>query len=267
MSAVPLPPWWGVALSVVLVVVGGLLVARERLGLGRDMTVASVRAAVQLIAVGAALKLLFEHTGLPGSLAWVTGMVLLAGRVAGGRAPGLRHATAIATASLGVGIVSTLGVLLGAQIIEDEPRVVVPIGGMIVTAAMQGVTLVLTRVRDEALSQRSLVEARLVLGLPGTAAFAPHERLALRSALIPGIDQTKVVGLISLPGAMTGLIIAGVSPVDAIRYQIVVMYMWLGACAISGVTAARLARGQLFDDAHRLRPIVVPPRRRGIMRV
>jgi len=76
----------------------------------------------------------------------------------------------------------------------------------------------------------------------------------VRTALIPAIDSTKVVGLISLPGAMTGLILAGVDPFTAIRYQIVVMYMLLAAAALAALTAARLAERAMFDDAHRLRP-------------
>jgi putative ABC transport system permease protein len=80
----------------------------------------------------------------------------------------------------------------------------------------------------------------------------------LRTALIPAIDSTKVVGLISLPGAMTGLILAGVDPLTAIRYQIVVMYMLLAAAALAALTGARLAERALFDDAHRLRPLPAP---------
>src|SRR5262249_18663948 len=97
--------------------------------------------------------------------------------------------------------------------------------------------------------------ARLSLGMPAGRAFAPHLHAALRTALIPAIDSTKTVGLISLPGAMTGLILAGVSPLTAIRYQIVVMYMLLAAAALAAFTAARLAERALFDDAHRLRPL------------
>jgi putative ABC transport system permease protein len=104
-----------------------------------------------------------------------------------------------------------------------------------------------------AATSRALIEARLALGLPGKAAFAPHRRVALRAALAPGLDQTKVVGLIALPGTMTGLIIAGVSPLTAIRYQVVVQYTWLGAVAISGLVAALVAGGGVFDEAHRLR--------------
>ena len=247
------PSWYGVVASVALVAVAVALVLRERLGLAREVVIASVRAAVQLLAVGALLLVLFRHTGLPGALAWVAAMVVLAGRVAGGRAKGLPHATRIATAGIAAGAASTLGLLLLARVIDTSGRVVVPVGGMVVTGAMQGASLTLQRMRDEAASGRRSVEARLALGLSGGTAFAPHLRTALRGALIPAIDNTKVVGLISLPGATVGLLLAGVDPLTAIRYQVVVMYMLLGGAAVAGVVAGRLGVRSLFDDAHRLR--------------
>jgi putative ABC transport system permease protein len=249
------PSWYGVAASVALVGIAFFVVMRERLGLGREVLIASVRAAVQLVAVGALLLVLFKHTGLPGALAWVTAMVLLAGRVAGGRAKGLPHATRVATIGVAVGAAATLGLLLVARVIDTSGRVVVPVGGMVVTGAMQGASLTLQRMRDEATSGRRAVEARLALGLDGGTAFAPHLRTALRNALIPAIDGTKVVGLISLPGATVGLLLAGVNPLTAIRYQVVVMYMLLGGAAVAAVVAGRLAVRSLFDEAHRLRPV------------
>jgi putative ABC transport system permease protein len=246
------PDWYGVAASVLLVGIAFWVVLRERLGLGREVLVASARAAVQLVAVGALLLVLFRHTGLPGALAWVTAMVLLAGRVAGGRAKGLPRGTVVATAAIAIGVAGTLGLLLVAQVIDTTGRVVVPVGGMVVTGAMQGASMTLQRMRDEALTGRRSVEARLALGLDGSAAFAPHLRTALRAAIIPAIDGTKVVGLISLPGATVGLLLAGVNPLTAIRYQVVVMYMLLGAAAVAGVVAGRLAVRTMFDDAHRL---------------
>jgi putative ABC transport system permease protein len=249
------PTWYGVAASVVLVAIAFFVVMREQLGLGREVLIASARAAVQLVAVGALLLVLFKHTGLPGALAWVTAMVLLAGRVAGGRAKGLPHATRVATIGVAVGAGATLGLLLVARVIDTSGRVVVPVGGMVVTGAMQGASLTLQRMRDEATSGRRAVEARLALGLDGGTAFAPHLRTALRNALIPAIDGTKVVGLISLPGATVGLLLAGVNPLTAIRYQVVVMYMLLGGAAIAAVVAGRLAVRSLFDEAHRLRPV------------
>ncbi|HVF06461.1 MAG TPA: ABC transporter permease [Frankiaceae bacterium] len=262
-AAVPVPEWWGVALAAVLIVATAVVALRERLGLGRDIAEAAVRAVVQLVAVGFLLRVLFERAGIPGSLGWVAGMVVLAGSTAGRRARGLPGAVRAATIGIATGVTLTVGVVVGAGILEAEPRIVVPVGGIIVSAAMQGTTIVLARLRDEIASSRQQVEARLVLGLPGRAAFAPHRRLALRAAISPGIDQTKVVGLIALPGTMTGLIIAGVSPLTAIRYQIVVQYMWLGSVAISGLVASRLASRTAFDEAHRLRPLAAAPARRG----
>lgn len=252
-STVPLPPWWGVALSLVLVGVAGFVIAREQLGLDRDLVIAVVRAGVQLIAVGAVLGAVFEHTGLPGSFGWVLGMLVLGGYTAGNRTRELPRARLCAGIGLLCGVGASLGLLVGSGAIAARPSVVVPLGGMIVSSSMQGTTIALTRIRDEALTARLLIEARLALGLPARASFQPHLRLALRSALAPAIDQTKIVGLIALPGAMTGLIIAGVEPLDAIRYQIIVMYTWLGSASIAALVSARLAVRELFDDAHRLR--------------
>jgi putative ABC transport system permease protein len=242
-------------LSLVLVLAAAAVALRSRLGMTRELAIAVARAGVQLLAVGALLRLIFEHAGVPGSLGWIAAMVLIAGRVAGARGRGLPHAYAVATAANLVGVVTTLGVLVAVGTVSTKPTVLLPIGGMIVSGSMQATSLALSRLRDEVTDGRRAVEARLALGLTGAEAFAPHSRRVLRAALVAPIDQTKVVGLISLPGAMTGLIIAGVSPLVAIRYQIVVMYMLLGAWAIAAVVTARLMRGALFDDAHRLRPL------------
>jgi putative ABC transport system permease protein len=248
------PSWWGVGASVVLVGVTVAIVVREQLGLTREVVVASVRAIVQLVAVGALLGVLFDHAGLPGALAWVAAMVAIGGRVAGRRGAGIRGATRIATLSIATGTATTLGLLVASQVVDAHPRVLVPVGGMVVSSATRGASVVLLRMAEEAATGRRQVEARLALGLTGAEAFAPHRRSALRAALVTDIDAVKVVGLISLPGAMTGLLLAGVDPLTAIRYQVVVMWMILGAVAVSTAVAARLAVGELFDDAQRLVP-------------
>jgi putative ABC transport system permease protein len=158
-------------------------------------------------------------------------------------------------ATIGVltGSAATLTALVALGIISTQARVVVPVGGMVVSGAMQASGLSLMRLRDEVRTARDAIDVRLCLGLPAHEAFAPHARGALRTALTPGIDATKVVGLISLPGAMTGLILAGVDPLTAIRYQIVVMYMLLAAAVVAAYVTAQGAEQALFDDAHRLR--------------
>lgn len=257
-SAVPgveVPSWGGVAASLALVAVAIAVTARARLGLGRELVVAAIRAAVQLVAVGAVLLVVFRRGGLAGAFGWVGLMVVVAGQVAGRRGRGLPRARVAATLGVAVGSSATLGALLAFGVIPSQPRVVVPVGGMIVSGAMQASGLVLLRLRDAAEHARPAIEARLCLGLPAREAFAPHVRGVLRTAMLPTIDATKVVGLISLPGAMTGLILAGVDPLTAIRYQVVVMYMLLAAWALGSLTTTRAAERALFDDAHRLRPV------------
>ncbi|MET8872783.1 iron export ABC transporter permease subunit FetB [Nocardia sp. NPDC004604] len=247
-----IPGWPGVATSLVLVAVAAAIAYRQQLHLTRELLIAATRAAAQLVAVGAILLILFRHTGLPGALAWVVLMVLIAGQVAGRRGKGLPRARRAATIGVGIGSTITLGALILLGVISTQARVVVPVGGMIVSASMQATGIALRRLHEDARNARPAIEARLCLGLSAREAFLPHRRSALRTALIPTIDATKVVGLISLPGAMTGLILAGVDPLTAIRYQIVVMYMLLAATALAALTAARVAESYLFDGAQRL---------------
>jgi putative ABC transport system permease protein len=258
-TALPVPSWAAVAASALLVILAAAVAHRQRLHLTRQLLVAAARAAVQLIAAGAVLLVLFKHGGTAGALGWVAVMVIIAGQVGARHGRTLPKARLIATAAVAAGTVVTLGALLGLRVIPLQPRTVIPLGGMIVSGAMVTAGLVLRRLLEDASSARPAIEARLCLGLSAREAFLPHQRSALRTALQPAIDSTKVVGLISLPGAMTGLILAGVDPLTAIRYQTVVMYMLLAATAVTALVAARLAERALFDTAHRLIPLERQP--------
>jgi putative ABC transport system permease protein len=249
------PSWAGVLASVSLVLLAGFVTWRQRLGITRELLVAAARAFVQLVAVGALLLVVFERGGLLAAFAWLVVMTVIGGYVAGRRARGLPDATRVAGVAIAVGTASTMGVLLVLQVISLEPQVVIPVGGMVVSTAMATTAVTLSRTRDAVTEQRAAVEARLSLGLTAREAFEPVRRASVRIALTPAIDTTKVVGLISLPGAMTGLILAGVDPLEAIRYQIVVMYMLLAAAALATMVASRLAESALFDEGERLRQV------------
>jgi putative ABC transport system permease protein len=247
-----IPSWTAVAVSALLVLLAVAIATWQRLGISRDMMLAAVRALVQLVAVGAVLAWLFAHAGLAGALAWVVAMVVVAANESRRRGHGLPRAYRSALLGITTGTAATLGVLVLGGVISTSPQVLVPIGGMVVSGAMQAASLTLASLRRSAVENRPAVEAALSLGLPARQAFAGEMRTAVRTALIPTIDSTRVVGLISLPGTMTGLIIAGVDPLQAIRYQIVVMYMLLAAWAVSALVTARAAQGAMFDEAERL---------------
>ncbi len=247
-----IPSWGAVAVSGLLVLVAVGIASWQRLGISREILVAAVRALVQLVAVGAVLAWLFSEAGLLGALAWIMVMALIAASESRRRGKGIPHAYRIALLGITIGTTATLGVLVVGGVISTEPQVIIPIGGMVVSGSMQAASLTLASLRRSVAENRAGIEAALSLGLSARQAFERETRTAVRTALVPTVDQTRVVGLISLPGTMTGLIIAGVDPLQAIRYQLIVMYMLLAAWAVSALVTARMAERGLFDDAERL---------------
>jgi putative ABC transport system permease protein len=117
---------------------------------------------------------------------------------------------------------------------------------------MNVASLVMTRLRDDLASHRREVEARLSLGQTAREAAGPWHRAAIRSGMLPIVDNTKVVGLVALPGAMTGMLLAGASPFDSIKLQLVVMYMILGGDAFAALIAGELTVRRLFTADHQL---------------
>ena len=203
--------WVGLATSLALVAVASAISMWQRLGLERQTLWAAARALVQLLVVGAVLAWLF----LPGrslwwSWAWTAGMILYAGEVARRRAPEVPRLGLLTIAAFTAAAVVTLGVLFGLRIFPLQARTLVPIAGMMIGNSMTAVVLVARRLVDELRDKRDEIEARLALGQPSRQAAAPYERTALRFALSPQIETTKAAGLVFLPGAMTGLILAGV---------------------------------------------------------
>lgn len=240
-----------VALAVLLVVVAVVISRLRGVGLERDLVVATVRSVVQLLAVGFVLEAVL------GGYGWATPVVLAvmvgtATMTSASRAKGVPGAHLVALTSVGVGVVATLGVLIVLGIVPPTARSVVPLGSMIITSAMNTTSLTLRRLRTDLAAARREVEARLSLAMTARQAAAPWQRQALQAAMLPTIDQTKVVGLVSLPGAMTGLLLAGVAPLAAIRVQLVVMYMLLGGNAFAALVAGEMGLRRLFTSDQQL---------------
>ena len=238
--------------SLVLVVLAMGISRWQKIGLEKDMLVAVVRAFIQLIAIGYALNLIFAAEGPFWILLVVGVMIAIAGYTAGQRGQGVPQSKRVAIVSVSIGTVLTLGVLVGLQVFPFEPRFIIPIAGMIVGNSMVVTGLVMSRLRDDVKLQRPQIEAALALGATRRQATNNQLRRALATGLTPIVDNTKTVGLISLPGAMTGMILAGASPLEAVQLQIIVMYMLIGAAAFGGLTAAFLSYRQFFTKAHQL---------------
>lgn len=225
----------------------------QKVGLEKDMLVAVGRAFVQLIAIGYALDFIFQARGIAWILLVVGIMVTIAGYTAGQRGTGVPRSQSVATAAISVGAFLTLGLLIGLRVFPFEPRYIIPIAGMIVGNSMTVTGLVMARLRDDLKNQQAQVEAALALGATQWQAGRLQLRRALAGGMTPIVDNTKTVGLIALPGAMTGMILAGASPLEAVQLQIIVMYMLVGAAAFSGLTAVFLTYRQFFSRTHQLR--------------
>ena len=243
----------GLALSGVLVAVALGLSMLRRLGVSRDLIVAALRALAQLLVVGAALVLVVDDDDpLVWTWIWVVLICCLAALVVKRRAPEVPAAGRLALLSFAAAAAMSLGVLFGLGIFAPTGRAIVPLAGVMVGNSMTATVVASRRIVAEARDHRDLIEAKLALGLSSAQAFAPHLREALRTALVPQIETTKTVGLIALPGSMTGLILAGVDPTDAVRVQVAIMYLVLGSVATTtSVMALGLTRG-IFSSDHRL---------------
>ncbi|WP_375486210.1 ABC transporter permease [uncultured Mycobacterium sp.] len=255
--------WVGLATSLALVGFAAAISLWQRLGLERQVVWSAIRALVQLLLVGSALALLFEPgRSLWWSWAWTAGMVAYAGDVARRRAPEVPRPAPLAITAFATAAVVTLGVIFGLRVFPLQPRTLVPIAGMMIGNSMTATVLVARRLVDELRDKRDEVEARLALGQPYRQAAAPYLRTALRSAVSPQIETTKATGLVFLPGAMTGLILAGVSPVQAVLVQAVVMFLILGSVAVTTVVVALGLVRRVFTRDHRLLPLARRPETR-----
>ena len=148
--------------------------------------------------------------------------------------------------------------MFGTQAFPFEPQFLIPIGGILIGNCMNATSLAGSRLRDEIVDKTLEVEARLALGVSATEALKPYARRAATTGLIPIIDATKNVGIIVLPGAFVGMILAGASPREAAEIQLVVLFMLLGAVAIAGMTTTLLVARRFVGAGER---IVLPSER------
>ena len=245
--------WERIALALVLVAIAGFIARWQRTDLEGDLLTATARAFVQLVAIGYVLELIFDLDHPLWTASLLAFMIVVAGRTAGQRGKKTPHATRIALAAITFGSVSTIAVLVITGVFDFTPQNIIPVGGMVVGNAMTITAQLMNRMSDDVLGSRNAIESLLALGATSRQASHLPFRRAVRNAMIPHIDTAKTVGLIKLPGAMTGMILAGASPLEAVKLQIIVMYMLMGAATLTGLCAAWLTARAFFTEAHQLR--------------
>lgn len=249
--------WLDVGLASLLVAVAGGISLALRLGLGKDIVVATVRSVVQLSLVGLVLSWVFSLEHALAVVAILAVMAIAAGRASVRRAdrtfPGAQW-QGILTLFL-CGLVTTAVGVAGLLQVQPptSPQYVIPLFGMLLGNSLTGISLTLDALLKNLDEGAEEVEVLLALGATAREASAGVVRDAVRRGMIPIFNTMTVVGLVSLPGMMTGQILQGADPTQAVRYQLLILFM-ICACTAAGCAAvALLAVRSLFDTEQRLR--------------
>jgi putative ABC transport system permease protein len=246
------------AIAAVLVLALALLSARLQADVSRQLLIAAARTAIQLTLIGLVLKTLFANV----HLVWVTLMALFMLLVAGREVMARQKRRFRGWWGYALGTVSmflssfTVAVFALVVILGDTPwytpQYAIPLLGMLLGNTMNGISIAMDRLTTTAWEQREIIEARLMLGQSWDEAISAIRQQAIRSGLIPIINAMAAAGVVSLPGMMTGQILAGAPPVEAVKYQILIMFLITVGTGLGTLGAVTIGSRRLFDARQRL---------------
>jgi putative ABC transport system permease protein len=253
-----------IGIATLLVVVAGAISVAFRLKLEKSLALAAVRTVVQLLLIGYALKYVFVLRSPLLILGLVLLMVVAAGRAALGRSQ-YTYSDAFVHSFISLAVSGLLtAFVVTATVIQVHPwyrpQYLIPLVGMILGNSLTGVSIALDQLLRDVVERRAEIEMDLSLGASAWEAAHGPLQDAVRRGMIPTINAMLVVGVVSLPGMMTGQILAGSDPLEAVRYQIVVMFMLAAATALGCMLMVLLACRRLFNARHQLEESAVRPR-------
>ena len=235
-----------------LIVMTVIVSYQQRMRLELEILHSALRAVVQLVVVGYLLNFIFgaDH---PLFTSGVLLVMLISAAINGGkRGQGIKHASWIAGVSIGIGAVFTLTVLLSAKVLSFAPYQMIPVGGMVMSGSMVAVGLCFRQIITSFKRRQQEIQIKLALGATPMQSCKAILREALIFSLEPTIDSAKTLGIVALPGMMTGLILAGMSPMEAIKYQIIVIFMTFSTVSIAIAIAGYLSCRQFFNAKEQL---------------
>jgi len=243
-----------VVLAALLILINGAISLVLKLGLERRLAVAALATVVQLLLIGFVLDWIFRVNRWYVVLGLMVLMTIIAGSAAIRRTQ-LRYPGIWLSSIISVWASSWLMTSLALFVIVPvqpwySPQYAIPLLGMILGNTLNGISLGLDRLGGELAAKRAQVEALLALGATRWEAARRPIQEAVRTGLIPIMNSMMVVGIVSLPGMMTGQILAGASPLEAVKYQIVIMFLIASGTALGTVSVVLLSYRRLFNSSH-----------------
>ncbi len=225
-----------------------LLSSWQKLRLEKDMIIAVVRASIQLLAIGYILKFIFRSHNLIFTLLMLCLMIGVAAQNASRRGRGMKGAFWAVVVAITATEVATQCILLVFHVTPLKANYVIPISGMIIGNSMVVSGLFINRLLAEVGGQRQRILVWLSLGAKPRLAVSTVLSEAVKASMIPTIDSAKTMGLVQLPGMMTGQIIAGADPIQAVRYQLLIVFAIIASAALTSLILALLLYPRLFND-------------------
>ncbi|PPA70953.1 ABC transporter permease [Jeotgalibacillus proteolyticus] len=240
------------SLTLIFVLIPLILSKTLRLGLEKDTIVATIRSIIQLLAVGFILKFVFDSESLFYIFLMVTLMILVATHNAQRKGASIKGITWKVAVTLITVEVLTQGILIGFNITPPTAQYIISISGMVIGNSMVLAILFLNRFTSEVDDHQD--ETELILSLGGTPKQAIHHQLirSIKASMIPTIESQKTVGLVQLPGMMSGQIIAGADPIQAVQFQLLIMFLLLTTAAVTSVMLGFLSYPTLFNQRMQL---------------
>ncbi|MEK5036992.1 ABC transporter permease [Sporosarcina sp. FSL K6-3457] len=236
------------AITLIFVAIPLLLSKTLHLGLEKDTIIATIRSIVQLLAVGYVLKLVFDSENLIYILLMVALMIGAATHNARKKGKSIEGITWKIAVTLIAIEVLTQSILLGFRIVPPTAQYIISISGMMIGNSMVLSILFLNRFIAEVEAHRD--ETELILSLGGTPKQAIHRQLlqSIKASMIPTIESQKTIGLVQLPGMMSGQIIAGADPVQAVQFQLLIIFLLLTTAAVTSILLGFLSYPTLFNQ-------------------
>jgi putative ABC transport system permease protein len=245
--------YWQVGIAALLMLIGGIISLVLGLGLERRLLLASIRTVVQLLLIGLVLRWIFTQTRWYYMLALIVAMTLIAGtsaiRRTGRRYPRM-WLDSVISMGLSSWVMAALAVTVIIHVRWDQPQYTIPLLGMILGNTLNGISLGVDRLGEELAGKRDQVETRLALGATRWEAARAAVQEAVRTGMTPTINAMMIVGVVSLPGMMTGQMLGGVPPVQAVMYQIVIMFLIAAGTSLGTLMIVLLAYRRLFTADH-----------------
>lgn len=239
-------------LSFSFVIIALFLSSAFKLGLGRDLIITSIRATIQLLIVGYILKAVFGFDNPLAVIFMLLIMIMVAAKNAAKRGKGLPYIFWKIFFAISVVEVVTQAFLLGLQIVPATPQYIISISGMIIGNSMIIANLFLNRLKGELDMRKEEVQLILSLGGSVKQSIFPILKKSIRSSLIPTIEGQRTIGLVQLPGMMTGQIIAGADPIQAVRLQLLIVFLIMAAASLTAIILGFLIYPSLFNKNQQL---------------